>query len=211
MTASPFVCHARIADACLSHILLLQTSVDKTMFFLQTLDKVSDLTAQLDIRTGNYKCPCADYRLHMNPCKHLYWLALKYFRAPVPDPTKCLRWDEFLATVPPLPKVEELSAEKKTEIVEILKNTAQRLSTRFAAAAVPPRIDENSDCGICLSSIITWPVQRIHWCRYGCGAAVHESCGSQLRDKTCPSCRAPNFYVNKKRYRADNSGDDDSD
>lgn len=202
------ICHARIKEACASHMLLLQTNNEHTSFQLQTAGV--NIDAKLDATTGSFSCTCPDYRLHTNPCKHLYWLAIYYFKAPIPDQTKSVRWDEFISTVPKHLPPTSLSTQEKAEIVDSLKNTAQRMSARFTAPSVMPRIDENSECGICLTTIITRPAPRIHWCRYGCGATFHEACGSQLRDKTCPNCRAPNFYVNKKRYRA-NLVNDDSD
>lgn len=202
---SPFICHLRVRDAieARQRILLLKTDPANNRFHLWCDDKV-DVTAELNTSTGAFSCTCAYFKLHQNPCKHLYWLAMRFFHVPKPDATRCVRWDEFLATAPAPSVIPDLTADRKKELVDSLKEMAKVLSTKFRAPAVEPRIDEDSICSICLLPIIsaTMPSPRIHWCRSVCGQPIHERCGSQLRDSNCPNCRTPGFYINKKRYRS---------
>lgn len=205
MASSPFVCHARVREALASHRDFLLLKADDNSFLLQT-STLGDVTVTRS-NYNTFSCTCVDYRLHTIPCKHMYWLAIKYLRVPVPDATKCIRWDDLLATAPT--PSSELSAERKAEAVAVLVQHAKNVSLRFPNWNVPPKLDENSTCCICLDTLISWPPPRIHWCRFGCGIVVHETCGVQLREKECPQCRKPDFYINKRRYCARRNSDSD--
>lgn len=137
------------------------------------------------------RCNCMDQLLRKSVCKHVIFICVRVLKAP----RSWFATEEYGAEI-----LDALGLRMHTYVKRVAEPTAPAALRAAVARALPGtlatpverrEVEEGDECGICCEEL---QGEKLQFCGFGCGRAVHEACFARYRkvskEVRCVLCRA---------------------